>query len=70
MTTEELGAAIRRRRREAGITQRELALAAGTGLRFVGELEAGKPGCQLGKALDVLHALGLRLELRAAGGER
>ena len=42
-STEELGAALRRNRKALGLTQAELALAAGVGLRVVGEVEAGKP---------------------------
>jgi hypothetical protein len=38
-------------------------LASGTGLRFIIELEKGKPTCQLGKALGILQALGLRLKV-------
>jgi len=43
--------------------QDELAGAAGVGLRFVVELEAGKPTAQLGKALQVLSALGCSVEI-------
>jgi HTH-type transcriptional regulator / antitoxin HipB len=62
---EDLGAAIRRRRRELGLTQEDVAGVAGTGPRFVGELEAGKPTAQLAETLRVLGALGLDLELRS-----
>lgn len=62
---EELGAAIRARRRELGLTQEEVAGVARTGARFVGELEAGKPTVQLAEMLRVLGALGLDLELNA-----
>ena len=58
-TAEQLGAAIRVRRRELGLTQKDLAMACGTGLRFIVDLEKGKATCQVGKALDVLQALGL-----------
>lgn len=57
------GQAIRRARRHRGMTQRELALVAGTGERFVVDLESGKATTQLGRALTVLAALGLRLDL-------
>ena len=61
----ELGAAVRRERKQMGVTQADLAMSAGTGLRFVVELEKGKPTVQAGKVLDVLQALGLRLEIRS-----
>jgi HTH-type transcriptional regulator / antitoxin HipB len=63
-TPEALGAAIRRRRRELALTQEEVAGVAGTGARFVGDLEAGKPTVQLAEILRVLGALGLDLELK------
>ena len=70
MSVEEIGQAVRTTRRSLGVTQRQLAMAAGTGLRFVIDLEKGKPTCQLGKALAILNTLGvemafLNLEQRA-----
>ena len=61
----ELGAAIRRRRRELSLTQEEVAGVARTGTRFIGELEGGKPTVRLAEVLRVLAALGLDLELRS-----
>ncbi len=40
--------------------QDDLALATGVGRRFILELEAGKASCQLGRALVVAAAVGLR----------
>jgi hypothetical protein len=40
------------------IRQAQLALATGVGRRFLIELEAGKPSCQLGRSLLVAEALG------------
>jgi len=57
------GAAIRAARRRRGLTQRDLALIAGTGERFIVDLEAGKATAQLGRTLAVIAALGLRLSL-------
>lgn len=59
-----LGTAVRRLRRQQGLTQARLAGLAGTGLRFIGELERGKPGIALGKAMDVLAVLGVTLHAR------
>lgn len=56
-----LGAMVRARRRALGVTQKDLALTSGTGLRFIGELEKGKATCHVGKAFHVLQALGVRL---------
>ncbi|MDX9868463.1 MAG: hypothetical protein RBT78_11095 [Kiritimatiellia bacterium] len=38
-------------------------MTSGTGLRFVIDLERGKSTCQVGKVLQVLQTLGLRVEL-------
>jgi len=64
-TTEELGAKIRSRRKELKVNQKDLAMASGTGLRFIIELEKGKSTCQAGKILDVLHALGIVMHVEA-----
>ena len=53
-----LGSAVHGARKQLGLTQPQLALAAGVGVRFVVELEAGKPTVRLEKVLSVLHALG------------
>jgi y4mF family transcriptional regulator len=68
-TTAQLGTAIRARRKQLHITQRELAMTCGTGLRFIVDLEKGKPTCHIGKALDVLRSLGLAIEIGPAGSE-
>ena len=53
-----LGHAVRHARKQLGLTQPQLALAAGVGVRFVVDLEAGKPTLRLEHILRVLHALG------------
>lgn len=58
----QIGYTIRTTRKGMGITQRELALTSGTGLRFIIDLEKGKPTCQLGKTLTVLQTLGLQIK--------
>jgi len=60
-TPQQFGALIRRRRQALDLTQEELALAVDVGPRFIGELEAGKPTCQIGKALAVARAVGVKL---------
>jgi y4mF family transcriptional regulator len=67
MTAKELGETIRNTRKAQGLTQPQLAMACGTGVRFIVDLEAGKETCQLGKALNVTQTLGLALDLRAIG---
>jgi HTH-type transcriptional regulator/antitoxin HipB len=62
-TPQEIGKTVRETRKSLGVTQKDLALTSGTGLRFVIDLEKGKETCQLGKALTILHTLGIRLAL-------
>lgn len=62
-TTQTLGAALRAARKRLGLTQSELALAAGVGVRFVVDVEAGKPTVQLAPVLRVVEALGGSLQL-------
>lgn len=63
LTPQQVGKIIRRTRKEMGVTQADLALTSGTGLRFIGELENGKATCQIGKVLSVMQTLGIRLEV-------
>ena len=64
-TPEKIGEEIRNTRKSMGVTQSHLAMTSGTGLRFISDLEKGKPTCQLGKVLAVLHTLGLAIKLSA-----
>jgi len=54
---------VKNTRKRLDITQEQLALAAGTGARFIVDLERGKPTCELGKTLQVINALGIRMTL-------
>lgn len=69
-TAEQLGAAIRARRRQLGVTQRDLAMTCGTGLRFIIDLEKGKATCQVGKMLQVLQTLGLEMKVGGTRGDQ
>ena len=60
---ETIGQAVRTARKGLGLTQPELAAAAGVGLRFLVELERGKPTVRLDRMLAVLDALGLELQI-------
>ena len=64
-STINLGRQIRQARKQRQLKQSDLALTAGTGLRFIIDLEKGKPTCQIGKALDVINTLGLTLDLNS-----
>ena len=58
-----LGITVRETRRALGLTQPKLALSAGVGVRFLVEIEKGKPTAQIGKIMRVLAALGIELQL-------
>ena len=55
----ELGAAVRAARKALGLTLTEAARRCGVGPRFLLELEHGKPGVRLDKALAVMYGVGL-----------
>ena len=63
LTAAEIGDIVRTTRKASGLRQGELAGAAGVGLRFIVDLEAGKPTAQIGKTLQVLAALGCSFDI-------
>lgn len=62
-----LGAAIRKRRSEVGLTQDDLALSIGVNRKVIGQLEGGKETVQLAIALRAAQALGLDVGVEARG---
>lgn len=64
LTPKQIGTLVQGRRRQLSLTQAELALTCGTGIRFISELENGKETCQLGRTLTVLATLGLRVSIQ------
>ena len=69
LTPTQLGRIVRKTRKEMGVRQADLALTSGTGLRFISDLENGKPTCQIGKVLKVLQTLGIRIALKTPSGQ-
>jgi HTH-type transcriptional regulator/antitoxin HipB len=65
-TPEQIGKLIRETRKNLGVTQKDLALTSGTGIRFIIDLEKGKGTCEIGKALKVLNTLGIKITLTPA----
>ncbi|MCS2608493.1 helix-turn-helix transcriptional regulator [Halomonas dongshanensis] len=65
--SEELGQLVRQYRIEQGLLQMDLAGLAGTGNRFIVDLERGKPTLQLQKVLDVLDLMGLEVVVKRKG---
>ncbi len=64
MKPNDIGTIVRQTRNRLELNQSELAMTAGTATRFISDLENGKPGCHLGKTLDVLNSLGIRIDLQ------
>jgi len=60
-STEEIGKLVRMCRKEQSVTQAELAALCAVGVRFISNLENGKPTLELGKVLHVLQCLGLEV---------
>ena len=70
MDSSKLGQVVRHERKAQGLRQAELAAAAGVGIRFIVDLEAGKPTLQLEKALHVLATLGCDVIIASPPGGR
>jgi HTH-type transcriptional regulator / antitoxin HipB len=62
-TPQQIGTLVRQTRKRLGVTQRDLALTSGTGMRFIIDLERGKPTCEIGKALTIINTLGIGMTL-------
>ena len=62
-TPGQIGKLIRDTRKKLGVTQKDLALTSGTGMRFIIDLEKGKETCEIGKALAILNTLGVKMIL-------
>jgi HTH-type transcriptional regulator/antitoxin HipB len=61
MDSKKLGLVIKNHRKSLRLTQTDVALSCGVGIRFVSDLENGKSSCQIGKALLVMESIGLKL---------
>ena len=60
---QQLGDALRAARKQLRLSQPRLALAAGVGVRFIVDLEAGKRTLPLENVLRVIDALGGEIQL-------
>jgi y4mF family transcriptional regulator len=67
----EIAWTVREQRRQLGYTQAQLAARVGVGLRFLRELERGKPTLRMDRVEQVLAYFGLKLGVVArTKGER
>ncbi|MHB1645874.1 MAG: transcriptional regulator [Candidatus Acididesulfobacter diazotrophicus] len=62
--SKEFGELIRKARKVQGMNQSELAGASGTGVRFIVDLEKGKPTVEFEKAILVAAMLGIKLDAK------
>ena len=69
MDCKSLGLIVHRERKTQKLRQAELAAAAGVGIRFIVDLEAGKPTLQLAKVLHVLATLGCDVTITPPPGD-
>jgi HTH-type transcriptional regulator/antitoxin HipB len=66
-TSKQIGAIIRRVRRNAGLTQAELGEKVGRRQATISKLEKGEPATQIVVLLDALTALGLEMVIDKRG---
>ncbi len=67
VSSEDIGKLVRAHRKAQSATQADFASLCGVGVRFISDLENGKPTMELGKVLHVLRCLGLELTIHPRG---
>ena len=65
-TAKDIGNLVKNSRKAQRLTQAKLAQLCNVGVRFIVELEGGKPTCQLEKTLKVLNNLGVKIETNSS----
>ena len=60
---EDVAEIVRRTRKSQKVSQTVLSQASNVGLRFVGDIERGKPTIQFDKLMAVLNSLGIAVKL-------
>jgi HTH-type transcriptional regulator / antitoxin HipB len=63
----DIGTAVRRKRKADGLTLSDAAAMCNVGYRFFSDLENGKPTAHIGKILQVLSCLGLEVVILPRG---
>ena len=58
-----LGNAIKSRRKELGLKQKDVADATGFSVSFISDLENGKSTAELGKSIHIINMLGMDLHV-------
>jgi y4mF family transcriptional regulator len=62
-TIKEIGLLVKEKRKKLLLTQKEVAGLCNTGVRFLSDLENGKPTLEIEKVLNVIRALGLQVNI-------
>ena len=65
--TFEIGNILRKKRKSQGLTLEQVAQHCGLSIRFVSEVERGKPTAEFGKVLFLLNAVGVDIFANARG---
>lgn len=65
----QFGAALKKRRKELGYTQRYISEFTGFSISFISDLENGKSTAELGKAIYLANMLGLDIGINARGSK-
>ncbi len=63
----DIGKIVRKRRKADGLSLADAAAMCNVGYRFLSDLENGKPTAHIGKVLQVLSSLGLKIAVRPRG---
>ena len=63
--SEDLGKAIRLRRKELGYTQTDISDYTGFSVSFISDLERGKPTAEMGKAIFLINLLGMDINIKS-----
>jgi y4mF family transcriptional regulator len=61
LTVKDLSKLVKQKRLEFGMTQSEASALCNVGIRFLSELENGKPTLQIDKVLKVVNFFGIKL---------
>ena len=62
-TIKDIAEFIKTKRKEQNLTQIELAQLTNVGVRFLSDLENGKPTCEIEKVLKILNNLGAKINI-------
>lgn len=62
-----LGQAIKIRRKELGLKQKDVADATGFSVSFISDLENGKPTAEIGKSIHIINMLGMDINVDTRG---